>query len=221
MAVETPEPVRVLIVDDHAVVRQGLITFLELQDEIEVVGEATNGKEACVLVMQLQPDVVLMDLVMPVMDGLTAIKEIKRLRPETEVIALTSFADDEKVFTAIRSGATGYLLKDVSPNDLVKAVLAAERGEVQLHPEVAKKLMNEVSGPHKDAFAPADELTEREKEVLALLGRGMSNKEIARELSVSEKTVKAHVSSILNKLNLPGRTHAALYAVRQGYARNV
>ena len=220
MAVETPEPVRVLIVDDHAVVRQGLITFLELQDEIEVVGEATNGKEACALVMQLQPDVVLMDLVMPVMDGLTAIKEIKRLRPETEIIALTSFADDEKVFTAIRSGATGYLLKDVSPNDLVKAVLAAERGEVQLHPEVAKKLMNEVSGPHKDAFTP-DELTEREKEVLALLGRGMSNKEIARELSVSEKTVKAHVSSILNKLNLPGRTHAALYAVRQGYARNV
>jgi len=220
MAIETREPVRVLIVDDHAVVRQGLVTFLELQDEIEVVGEATNGKEACVLVMQLQPDVVLMDLVMPVMDGLTAIKEIKRLRPETEIIALTSFADDEKVFTAIRSGATGYLLKDVSPNDLVKAVLAAERGEVQLHPEVAKKLMNEVTGTHKEAFAP-DELTEREKEVLALLGRGMSNKEIAREISVSEKTVKAHVSSILNKLNLPGRTHAALYAVRQGYARNI
>ena len=215
------EPVRVLIVDDHAVVRQGLITFLELQDEIEIVGEACNGKEACQLITQLKPDVVLMDLVMPVMDGLTAIKEIKRLRPETEVIALTSFADDDKVFTAIRSGATGYLLKDVSPNDLVKAVLAADRGEVQLHPEVAKKLMNEVATPRKEATLHAEELTEREKEVLALLGQGMSNKEIAREISVSEKTVKAHVSSVLNKLNLPGRTHAALYAVREGYANNV
>jgi DNA-binding NarL/FixJ family response regulator len=215
------EPVRVLIVDDHAVVRQGLITFLELQDEIEIVGEACNGKEACQLINQLKPDVVLMDLVMPVMDGLTAIKEIKKLRPETEVIALTSFADDDKVFTAIRSGATGYLLKDVSPNDLVKAVLAADRGEVQLHPEVAKKLMNEVAAPRKEAAVQAEELTEREKEVLALLGQGMSNKEIAREISVSEKTVKAHVSSVLNKLNLPGRTHAALYAVREGYVNNV
>lgn len=220
MAVELEQPVKVLIVDDHAVVRQGLITFLELQDEIEIVGEACNGKEACAMVLKYQPDVVLMDLVMPVMDGLTAIKEVKRLRPETEIIALTSFADDEKVFTAIRSGATGYLLKDVSPNDLVKAVLAADRGEVQLHPEIAKRLMTEVVTQRKEA-APQTELTEREKEVLALLGQGMSNKEIAREISVSEKTVKAHVSSILNKLNLPGRTHAALYAVRQGYATNV
>ncbi|NWJ97451.1 MAG: response regulator transcription factor [Chloroflexi bacterium] len=207
--------VRVLIVDDHAVVRQGLITFLELQDEIEVVGEACNGREAMQKVKELKPDVVLMDLVMPVMDGLTAIKEIKQLWPETEVIALTSFADDEKVFTALRSGATGYLLKDVQPNDLVKAVLAAERGEVQLHPEVAKKLMHEVIAPPK-AADNLEELTEREREVLGLLGRGMSNKEIAREISVSEKTVKAHVSSILNKLGLPGRTHAALYAVKRG-----
>lgn len=220
MATEASESVKVLIVDDHAVVRQGLITFLELQDEIEIVGEASNGKEALDKVVKLQPDVVLMDLVMPIMDGLTAIKEIKKLRPETEVIALTSFADDEKVFTAIRSGATGYLLKDVSPADLVKAVLAAERGEVQLHPEVAKKLMHEVAVPRKENL-PDEELTEREKEVLVLLGRGMSNKEIAREISVSEKTVKAHVSSILNKLNLPGRTHAALYAVRQGYVTNI
>jgi DNA-binding NarL/FixJ family response regulator len=209
------EPVRVLIVDDHAVVRQGLITFLELQDEIEVVGEASNGREALQKVKELEPDVVLMDLVMPVMDGLTAIKEVKQLRPETEVIALTSFADDEKVFTALRSGATGYLLKDVQPNDLVKAVLAAERGEVQLHPEVAKRLMHEVVAPAKTTDN-LEELTEREREVLGLLGRGMSNKEIAREISVSEKTVKAHVSSILNKLNLPGRTHAALYAVKRG-----
>lgn len=209
------EPVRVLIVDDHAVVRQGLITFLELQDEIEVVGEASNGKEALQKVKELEPDVVLMDLVMPVMDGLTAIREVKLMRPQTEVIALTSFADDEKVFSALRSGATGYLLKDVQPNDLVKAVLAAERGEVQLHPEVAKKLMHEVIAPAK-LNDNLEELTEREREVLALLGRGMSNKEIAREISVSEKTVKAHVSSILNKLNLPGRTHAALYAVKRG-----
>jgi DNA-binding NarL/FixJ family response regulator len=215
MSNEAKDRVRLLIVDDHAVVRQGLITFLELQDEIEVVGEAGNGKEALQKVKELEPDVVLMDLVMPVMDGLTAIKEIKLLRPQTEVIALTSFADDEKVFTAIRSGATGYLLKDVQPNDLVKAVLAAERGEVQLHPEVAKKLMHEVVAPAKET-EPLDELTEREKEVLALLGQGMSNKEIAYKISVSEKTVKAHVSSILNKLNLPGRTHAALYASKRG-----
>ncbi len=215
MPTDANNPVRVLIVDDHAVVRQGLITFLELQDEIEVVGEAGNGKEALLKVKELKPDVVLMDLVMPVMDGLTAIKEIKQMRPETEVIALTSFADDEKVFTAIRSGATGYLLKDVQPNDLVKAVLAADRGEVQLHPEVAKRLMNEVLAPPKEADG-LDELTDREREVLGLLGKGMSNKEIARDLSVSEKTVKAHVSSILNKLNIPGRTHAALYAVKHG-----
>lgn len=219
MAAETNEPVRVLIVDDHAVVRQGLITFLELQDEIEVVGEASNGKEALAQVKALEPDVVLMDLVMPIMDGLTAIREIKLMRPETEVIALTSFADDDKVFTAIRSGATGYLLKDVQPDDLVKAVLAADRGEVQLHPEVAKKLMHEVLAPPKENDVLLD-LTEREREVLGLLGKGLSNKEIARDLSVSEKTVKAHVSSILSKLNLPGRTHAALYAVKRGLIQN-
>jgi two-component system, NarL family, response regulator LiaR len=219
MSADSNEPVRVLIVDDHAVVRQGLITFLELQDEIEVVGEASNGREAVAQVKALKPDVVLMDLVMPIMDGLAAIKEIKMVRPETEVIALTSFADDEKVFTAIRSGATGYLLKDVQPDDLVKAVLAAERGEVQLHPEVAKKLMHEVLAPPKESDLLED-LTEREKEVLGLLGRGLSNKEIARDLSVSEKTVKAHVSSILSKLSLPGRTHAALYAVKRGLIKN-
>jgi NarL family two-component system response regulator LiaR len=219
MSQESNEKVRILIVDDHAVVRQGLITFLELQDEIEVVGEASNGKEAIQRVQELEPDVVLMDLVMPVMDGLTAIKHIKQLRPSTEVIALTSFADDEKVFTAIRSGATGYLLKDVQPNDLVKAVLAADRGEVQLHPEVAKLLMHEVVAPTKEVDS-LDELTEREREVLGLLGLGMSNKEIAYKISVSEKTVKAHVSSILNKLNLPGRTHAALYASKRGLVKN-
>jgi two-component system, NarL family, response regulator LiaR len=209
------QKVRLLIVDDHVVVRQGLITFLELTDDIDIVGEAGNGKEAVEMVKKLDPDVVLMDLVMPVMDGLTAIKTIKQTHPGTEIIALTSFADDEKVFTALRSGATGYLLKDVQPNDLVKAILAAERGEVQLHPEVAKKLMNEVIAPTKEAD-PLDELTEREREVLALLGHGLSNKEIAYKISVSEKTVKAHVSSILNKLNLPGRTHAALFASRRG-----
>ncbi len=215
MSNEPRDRVRILIVDDHAVVRQGLITFLELQDEIEVVGEASNGKEAIQRVKELEPDVVLMDLVMPIMDGLTAIKEIKLMRPETEILALTSFADDEKVFTAIRSGATGYLLKDVQPHELVKSVLAADRGEVQLHPEVAKKLMHEVVAPAKEADS-LDELTEREREVLGLLGHGMSNKEIAYKISVSEKTVKAHVSSILNKLNLPGRTHAALYASKRG-----
>lgn len=219
MSQESNDKVRILIVDDHAVVRQGLITFLELQDEIEVVGEASNGKEAIQRVQELEPDVVLMDLVMPVMDGLTAIKQIKQMRPSTEVIALTSFADDEKVFTAIRSGATGYLLKDVQPNDLVKAVLAADRGEVQLHPEVAKLLMHEVVAPAKEVDS-LDELTEREREVLGLLGLGMSNKEIAYKISVSEKTVKAHVSSILNKLNLPGRTHAALYASKRGLVKN-
>ena len=219
MSAESNDKVRMSIVDDHAVVRQGLITFLEFQDEIEVVGEASNGKEAIEKVQQFEPDVVLMDLVMPVMDGLTAIKQIKQLRPSTEIIALTSFADDEKVFTAIRSGATGYLLKDVQPNDLVKAVLAADRGEVQFHPEVAKKLMHEVVAPASNANVLND-LTEREREVLGSLGLGMSNKEIAYKISVSEKTVKAHVSSILNKLNLPGRTHAALYASRRGLVKN-
>jgi DNA-binding NarL/FixJ family response regulator len=219
MSQEMNEKVKILIVDDHAVVRQGLTTFLELQDEIEVIGEACNGKEAIQKVIELEPDVVLMDLVMPVMDGLTAIKQIKQMRPAIEIIALTSFADDEKVFTAIRNGATGYLLKDVKPDDLIKAVLASYRGEVQLHPEVARLLMQEVYAPVKEDDLYND-LTEREREVLGLLGLGMSNKELAYKISVSEKTVKAHVSSILNKLNLPGRTHAALYASKRGLVKN-
>jgi NarL family two-component system response regulator LiaR len=206
--------ISVVIADDHPFVRHGLRTYLETLEDMDVAGEATNGVEAVELVERLLPDVVLMDLVMPEMDGIGAIRRIREVAPSTRVIALTSFADDEKVFPAIKAGAAGYLLKDVRPADLADAVRKASRGEALLAPSVAARLMQEVSGERP---APAG-LTERELEVLRLIARGMSNKQIARELVVSEKTVKTHVSNILAKLHLADRTQAALYAVREGLA---
>jgi DNA-binding NarL/FixJ family response regulator len=210
------DKIKVLLVDDHAIVRQGLRTFLELQDDIEVVGEAENGAEAVELAQQREPDVVLMDLVMPEMDGIEATRQICAIRPGTKVIALTSFAGDDNVFPAIKAGAAGYQLKDVSPSDLVDAVRAAYRGETLLHPEIAKKLMTEVATREDKPEADLDELTERELDVLRLIAQGFSNQEIAQELTISEKTVKSHVSNILGKLNVDDRTQAAIYALKKG-----
>ena len=208
------DPIRVLIVDDHAVVRQGLKAFLRTQDDIEVVGEAADGEEAVRQASRLMPDVVLMDLVMPERDGVEATKAILAANAATKVIVLTSFADDERVIAAVRAGASGYLLKDIAPADLSDGIRAVFAGEGLLHPKVAGKLMREVAAPAQPK-ALHDRLTDRERDVLQLLGRGMSNKEIARELGVAEKTVKTHVSSIFQKLQLADRTQAALYAVRE------
>jgi NarL family two-component system response regulator LiaR len=208
------DAIRVLIVDDHAVVRQGLQAFLQTQDDVDVVGEAADGEEAVRQVRELVPDVVLMDLVMPKLDGIAAIGEMRALSPSTKVIVLTSFADDEKVFAAVKAGAAGYLLKDVQPRELGEAIRTVYRGAAQLHPTVAAKLMQEVAESGRQPAA-LDSLTDREMDVLRLIARGMSNKEIALELGVAEKTVKTHVSNILQKLHLADRTQAALYAVRE------
>ena len=208
------DKISVLIVDDHAVVRKGLRAFLDTQEDIELVGEATNGVEAVERVREFLPDVVLMDLVMPVMDGIEATRRIRALSPRTQVIVLTSFTEDEKVFPSIKAGALSYLLKDVSPGDLVQAIQAAYRGEAQLHPDIAKKLMEELSRRTSDPIR--EELTERELEVLRLIAEGHSNREIALELVISVKTVKTHVSNILSKLHLSDRTQAAIYALREG-----
>jgi DNA-binding NarL/FixJ family response regulator len=202
--------IRILIVDDHAVVRQGLKMFLSLDSELEIVGEAVDGRQAVALARQLQPDVVLMDLLMPVMDGVTAIGILRREVPEAEVVALTSVLEDNAVIGAIRAGAIGYLLKDTEADELIRAIKAAANGQVQLSPKAAARLMREVRTPE------SAELTEREAEVLRLLARGLSNKQIAQALVIGEKTVKTHVSNILSKLNVSSRTQAALYAARIG-----
>ncbi len=220
------EIIRVLIVDDHEVVRQGLKTFLELHDDprsptIEVVGEASNGIEAVELSGRYQPDIVLLDLVMPEMDGISATAKIIGVAPQTRVIILTSFGEEEKVVPAIKAGAQGYLLKDISPDDLAKAIFEAYRGEVQLHPKAAQRLMSAVS---QQEVAPSkhigkrdlDELTKREREVLRLIADGKSNQEIADKLVISESTVKTHVSNILSKLHLKDRTQIAIYALKHG-----
>jgi two-component system, NarL family, response regulator LiaR len=214
----SPEPkIKVLIVDDHQVVRQGLRTFLELQPDIVVLGEASDGQAAVEMVRRLQPDVVLMDLVMPRMDGISATRQIKSLESSVKVIALTSFTEDDKVFPAIQAGASSYLLKDVSPDDLVEAIHAAHRGEARLHPEIVRKLMEQVAqqaGPAPQTL-PRD-LTGRELEVIRLVARGRSNHEIAQALVISEKTVKTHISNILGKLHLDDRTQLAIYAINHG-----
>lgn len=207
----TSMAIRIMIADDHAVVRQGLRMFLTLDPTLEIVGEATNGKEALQLAREIKPDVVLMDLLMPVMDGIEATAAIKRELPETEVIALTSVLEDSSVIGAIRAGALGYLLKDTKAEELIQAIKAAYEGQVQLSPQAAARLMREVRAPESP-----ETLTERETEVLRLLAEGHSNKEIAQILTIGEKTVKTHVSSILAKLNVSSRTQAALYAVRIG-----
>lgn len=203
--------IRILLVDDHAVVRQGLKMFLGLDPDLEVVGEAENGQEAVRLTRELSPDVVLMDLLMPVMDGIAAIAAIRRDFPDTEVIALTSVLEDEAVMKAMRAGAIGYLLKDTQAEELRRAIKAAAAGQVQLSPQAAARLMREVRAPDSP-----EKLTERETDVLRLLALGRANKEIALELNIGEKTVKTHVSAILRKLGVPSRTQAALHAVRIG-----
>jgi NarL family two-component system response regulator LiaR len=209
--------IRVLIADDHAVVRQGLRTFLELQDDIEVVADACDGEEAVSATLEGRPDVVLMDLVMPRLDGIEATRRILSERPATRVIALTSFLDDDKVLPAVRAGAAGYLLKDVEPGELVRAIRAANDGEALLHPAVSARLLREVAADEPAPESDDGGLTAREREVLALVARGLPNKLIARELGIAEKTVKAHVSSILAKLGVSDRTQAALLAVRRGW----
>ncbi len=208
------DEISVVIVDDHALVRQGLRTFLDLHEDIQVTGEAANGVEAVERVGQLRPDVVLMDLVMPEMDGIEAIKRIRSICPDTKVIVLTSFTEDEKLFPSIKAGAMGYLLKNVSPGDLVSAIKAAHRGEAQLNPEIARRLMDEVS--NKPSTLDEEVLTRREMDVLRLIAQGRNNRGISEELVLSEKTVKTHVSNILGKLHLADRTQAAIYAINQG-----
>jgi NarL family two-component system response regulator LiaR len=215
MSAETAGPIRVMIVDDHAVVRQGLKTFLDLQDDILVAGEASDGADAVQRVDELAPDVILMDLIMPRLDGIEAVRRIKRARPKTQILVLTSFGDDQKVFAAIRAGAIGFLLKDVSPQDLAAAIFAAHRGEATLSPGIATRLMQELATGGQPA---ADEhaLTERERAVLALIAQGRSNRQISDDLAISEKTVKTHVSNILTKLHLEDRTQAAIFALKEG-----
>jgi NarL family two-component system response regulator LiaR len=203
--------VTVLIADDHPVVRQGLRTFLDLQDDLAVIGEATTGAEAVAKAEELLPDIVLLDLVMPDLDGIEAARRIRDISPATKVIVLTSYAEDEKIFPAIKAGAAGYLLKDIEPQELASGIRRVQQGEALLHPKVAARLMREVTGEKTEA----ELLTARELEVLGGLAKGLSNKAIAGELVVSEKTVKTHVSNILAKLHLADRTQAAVYALRE------
>ena len=207
-------PIKVLIVDDHSVVRQGLRMFLALDKDLEIVGEASNGEEAVSMVAKLHPEVVIMDLLMPVMDGVTATHIIRRDYPDSEVLALTSVLEDAQIVNAIRAGAIGYLLKDTQGDELCRAIKAAAAGQVQLSPKVAERLIREMQTP-KDLIEEV-QLTERETEVLRMLAQGKANKEIALELHISETTVKTHVSNILMKLGVPSRTQAALYAVKIG-----
>lgn len=211
--VETAERMatRIVIADDHSVVRQGLRMFLSIGGEFEVVGEARDGEEAVRLSAELKPDVVLMDLLMPVMDGITAIGKIREAQPEVEVIALTSVLEDASVVGAVRAGAIGYLLKNTEGNELRRAVRAAALGQVQLSPEAAARLMAGLRQPEQ-----SESLTARETDVLKLIAAGKSNKEIALDLAIGERTVKTHASNIMGKLNVQSRTQAALYAVRAG-----
>ena len=215
--------IRVLLVDDHALVRQGLRIFLEMQNDMEVVGEGSNGAEAVELAARLDPDVILLDLLMPKMDGVEATCKIMESNPQARVLILTSFGEDDKVFPAIRAGAQGYLLKDIQPRDLVQAVRETYQGKAQLHPNIARRLMDVVSGeapvkPAQPASLPKElkELTEREREVLELIAKGLTNREIADKMVISEKTVKTHVSNLLDKLGLEDRTRAAIWALKHG-----
>lgn len=211
--------ISVLIVDDHPIVRQGLRTLLELQEGISFAGEAVNGLEAIDKVRILKPDVVLMDLMMPEMDGISATAKIKEFQPETKVIALTSFVEDDKVIPAIQAGAVSFLLKDVSPIELIEAIRAADSGETRLHPHVVRKLMSEVTQKSQGKLVNEPNLTAREMDVLALVANGMSNKEIAQKLVLSEKTVKTHISNLLSKLALEDRTRLAIHAIKTGLVK--
>jgi NarL family two-component system response regulator LiaR len=213
------EPITVLIVDDHSVVRQGVRAFIETQPDITVVAEAESGEAAIKLAAEHAPDVVLMDLVMPGLDGVEATRLVKQASPRTQVIVLTSYHQDEHIFPAIRAGALSYLLKDVEPRELADAVRKAARGEATLHPRVASRVVQELHGARRDATNPFTELSERELDVLRLIADGLSNADIAERLIISDKTVKSHVSNILNKLHLADRTQAAVFAWREGVVR--
>jgi DNA-binding NarL/FixJ family response regulator len=212
-------PIRVLLVDDHGVVRRGIEAYLDLVDDIEMVGEAGNGREALARVAEMDaagrpPDVVLMDLLMPQMDGIAATAAIKERWPQIEVVALTSFIEEDKIHGALQAGATGYLLKDAAATEVAAAIRAAHQGEIHLDPAVVWRLAESLRAPTREK--PIEPLTEREREVLGLVAQGKANKEIARQLEISERTVRTHVSSILGKLGLASRTQAALYALREG-----
>ncbi len=209
-------PLRVLLADDHTVVRHGVRAYLGLTGDITVVGEAGDGREAVRLARELAPDVVLMDLAMPELDGVAATAAIKAERREIEIIVLTSFLDEEHVIGALKAGAIGYLLKDAEPDEVIRAIRSAGRGEAHLDPRAARRLVLEMAAPRAPARDPA--LTPREREVLTLVARGLGNKEIARELRLSDGTVRIYVSAILDKLGLVSRTQAAIYAVRAGLA---
>jgi NarL family two-component system response regulator LiaR len=213
----TTKSIRVLIAEDHAIVRKGVRTLLSLEKDIEVIGEAANGREAVEQARELDPDVILMDLVMPELDGIQAIREIKALRPDARVLVLTSFATDDKIFPAIKAGALGYLLKDSDPVELANAIRQVNAGEYSLHPIIARKLLQELNLSPKPP-AVAQPLTGREVEVLRMVAQGKSNRQIAKELVLSLGTVRAHLSSILGKLHLASRTQATLYALREGLA---
>jgi NarL family two-component system response regulator LiaR len=213
------EPITVLLVDDHAIVRQGVRAYFDSLPDLQVVAEATSGEEAVQMASDQAPDVVLMDLVMPIMDGVEATRKVKQVSPRSHVIVLTSYHQDEHIFPAIRAGALSYLLKDIAPVHLAEAVRKAARGEALLHPQVAARVVQELQGATKDVVNPFTELSERELEVLKLIADGASNDEIAKRLVISEKTVKSHVSNILSKLHVADRTQAAVYAWREGVIR--
>ena len=210
------EEISILIVDDHAIVREGQRALIDTEPGMTLVGEATNGAEAIEMAQSLNPDIIFMDLFMPGMGGIEAIEAIKAENQEARILVLTSFAEDEKVFTAVKAGALGYLLKDASPDELLTAVRQVNRGEPAMNPTIANKLMRELQSK-SDLPPTEDPLTDRELDILKLVAQGLSNQEIAEELVISERTVRTHVSNILSKLHLANRTQAALYALREGF----
>ena len=210
------KPIRILIADDHELVRQGFEALLTVKEGIEVVGQAENGEQAVKLARSLDPDIILMDLLMPVKDGIEATREIKSENPDARILIITSFSEDDNVYKAVKAGALGYLLKDSSPQDLLQAIHDVCQGRMSLHPSIATKLMEDLNRPLEGKITE-EPLTDREFEVIILVAKGQSNQDIAEKLVVSERTVGAHVSNILGKLHLANRTQAALYALREGY----